>query len=778
MYNGNRYCVFQKGGDRLRCLKTWGWLIVVFTHFACSAFFPSTDTPEAPTTEPVPTTISEPSPGLSADIDKWALWTNGTQLRGANIWQRVVVPNLDGSEFLGAGHVGPPYSQADFDRLAALGANYVNLSYPGLFTERPPYVLDEAVQANLDNLLAMAAQADLFAVITFRTGPGRSDFTFYREGAGDWFDPKLLLESVWRDQDAQDAWVEMWRYTADRYSDNPVVVGYDLMCEPNSSGVVFELYEPEEFYSQYSGSTYDWNHFYPSIVEGIREVDRKTPILVSGMGWGAVSWLPYLEPSDDSHMVYMVHQYEPQDQYTHQELPANNGYPDEFDTDWDDEPDTFDRDWLDKSLSDIDDFKQEHGVPVSVNEFGVIRWVPNAADFMRDEMELFEQRGMNHALWTWDPEWEPWTQEVNEFNFRFGPDPKNATAVENDLQDVITDFWARNRIRPSSFVQGSRGSETKLLEGVTHWFYFIGDIPDDETIDKMVASDYDMLVLDFIPSVVDDEDYPMAEVIDQMHDTGKLVLAYIDIGEAEAYRVYWKDNWRVGNPTWIVGEDPDGWAENYPVAFWYDEWLEIWLADDGLLSTILEVGFDGVYLDWVEAYSDENVVEVARQDDVDPVQEMIWFVADIHEFVKSRCAECVVVAQNAAELVENDEYVEVIDALAQEQVWFDGGADNEPEGDCPLPRTDDDIDSDAYYDSLPPICQDQFDEYSESTLHVSSEEYLHYLNIARQKGFPVFTVDYALEPENVAWVYQTSRNLGFIPFVSNRGLDMYLEPVP
>jgi len=36
-----------------------------------------------------------------------------------------------------------------------------------------------------------------------------------------------------------------------------------------------------------------------------------------------------------------------------------------------------------------------------------MRWVPNAADFMRDEMELFEQRGMNHALWVWDPAWPP-----------------------------------------------------------------------------------------------------------------------------------------------------------------------------------------------------------------------------------------------------------------------------------------------------------------------------------------------------------------------------------
>jgi hypothetical protein len=34
------------------------------------------------------------------------------------------------------------------------------------------------VQAHLDDLLDMIARADMFAVITARTGPGRSDFTF------------------------------------------------------------------------------------------------------------------------------------------------------------------------------------------------------------------------------------------------------------------------------------------------------------------------------------------------------------------------------------------------------------------------------------------------------------------------------------------------------------------------------------------------------------------------------------------------------------------------
>jgi len=33
------------------------------------------------------------------------------------------------------------------------------------------------------------------------------------------------------------------------------------------------------------------------------------------------------------------------------------------------------------------------------------------------------------------------------------------------------------------------------------------------------------------------------------------------------------------------------------------------------------------------------------------------------------------------------------------------------------------------------------------------------------------------DPSNIAWVYETSRALGFVPFVGNWALDRYLEPV-
>lgn len=299
----------------------------------------------------------------------------------------------------------------------------------------------------------MAEAADLFAVITFRTGPGRSDFTFYRGGAGEWFDPALLIESVWEDAAAQDAWVEMWRYTAERYRGNPIVAGYDLMCEPNPAGLL-EIYEPEAFYETYRGTLRDWNQFYPRLVAAVRAVDPDTPVLVGAMGWSGVRWLPYLEPVDMPRIVYMVHQYEPQTQYTHQEPPAEHAYPSVFDLNWDGEPDQFDRAWLETYLSIVVDFKAETGAPVSVNEFGVARWAPGAAAFMADSMAVFEAHGMNHALWVFSPAWPPYREEVNALDFLLGPDPYQHTPDKSsELVEAIRTAWRRNSIFPSGTVE-------------------------------------------------------------------------------------------------------------------------------------------------------------------------------------------------------------------------------------------------------------------------------------------------------------------------------------
>ncbi len=351
---------------------------------------------------------------IKEKIDLWKL-DAGPHLRGANIYQRRVYPELDGTEFMGSSYLGPPYTQKDFDRLAELGANYVNISHPGLFNEKPPYNLDKRIQASLDKLLTMVGKADMFAVISFRTGPGRSEFTFHLDDVGDWFDESYLNDQVWKEQEAQlDSW------------------------------------DPKEFYSEYADTLYDWNQLYPRISDAIRQVDADTPILIGGMSYSAVQWLPYLQPTGDPHTVYMVHQYEPV-VYTHQEPPLKNTYPGVFDTDWDEDEDKFGRAWLENLLSTVDKFSKKHDVPLAVNEFGVMRWEPGAAKFMNDQMDLFEQRGMNYALWAWETSWAAYAEEVDAFNFRHGLDPdRHADVKANKLEDVIVKYWRRNTVRPSN----------------------------------------------------------------------------------------------------------------------------------------------------------------------------------------------------------------------------------------------------------------------------------------------------------------------------------------
>ncbi|MCP5054648.1 MAG: glycoside hydrolase family 5 protein [bacterium] len=384
---------------------------------------------------------------------KWGLWDNPTCLRGANIYQRRVYPELDGNRFLGTGPVGPPFVQEDFDRLSAMGANYVNISHPGIFTEKPPFGLSGEVLDNLQHLVEMAGRADMFVVISFRTGPGRSEFTFFWGGDNSWFDNSYYNDTIWTDPSAQDAWVEMWKETTRRFADNPYVVGYDLMVEPNSNDIYFDIWDPDDFYPRYAGTLYDWNGFYPRVTDGIREIDTEIPILIGGLSYSEILWMPHMDVTGDERTVYMFHQYDPHP-YTHQGWNSSIGYPGNMDADYDGKDEYVDRNWLNNLLGTVDSYmtSQVGGtLVVGCNEFGVTRWAPGAGAYMDDLMDLFEQRGINYAIWEWSPSYDFFARRVDDFNFRFGPNRSNLTDVDSsDLVNVIKKYWSLNTYRPSN----------------------------------------------------------------------------------------------------------------------------------------------------------------------------------------------------------------------------------------------------------------------------------------------------------------------------------------
>jgi aryl-phospho-beta-D-glucosidase BglC (GH1 family) len=323
------------------------------------------------------------APAADCPADRFDLWNIGV-LRGANVFQG---RNPGGaSNGIGDGD----FAQSDFEDLAAAGANYVQISHAGIFAETPPYALDGNAQANLDRVIGMASAAGLYAVIAFRSGPGRNENAISnRDGT--------LRETIWTDEAAHAAWVAMLRHAADRYGANPTVVGLSVMVEPNAYARHGYI-DPGEFYPTYGGTLEDVNRLHADAIAAIREVNTEVPVLLEPEGYGNVAWLAYLTPSADARIVYTAHDYTPFD-YTHQ-LVGGATYPGDYDVEG--QVRHVDRPFLATYLAALQSFADTHGVPVALTEFGVHRTAPNAATFLTDRIGIQDTLG-SWAVWTWQP---------------------------------------------------------------------------------------------------------------------------------------------------------------------------------------------------------------------------------------------------------------------------------------------------------------------------------------------------------------------------------------
>lgn len=304
------------------------------------------------------------------------------------------------------------------------------------------------------------------------------------------------------------------------------------------------------------------------------------------------------------------------------------------------------------------------------------------------------------------------------------------------------------------------GDRQALLDAVTVWGYQIQDLWRDGAIDALAASDCQMLVLEPTRTVQGDEDFDTARMVRRLQTMPgggrRLVIAYVDIGEAEDYRTYWQMHWRAptatrrGTPDFLITVDPDGWPGNYPVAYWDARWKQIvFSAEDSLLDMALDDGFDGIYMDWVGAYDDDAVIAAAEDEGLDPADEMITFIAELRQAARARDDSFLVIAQNAPDLVTgHPQYLQIIDAITQEDLHFSGEADtrwNDPaSGDIRTP--------------------DGPGEWTRQWLYSRLDVYL-------AAGLPVFTVDYCLDADNAAEARRLSLARGYVPLVTRTPLD-------
>jgi cysteinyl-tRNA synthetase len=316
------------------------------------------------------------------------------------------------------------------------------------------------------------------------------------------------------------------------------------------------------------------------------------------------------------------------------------------------------------------------------------------------------------------------------------------------------------------------------LSEISCWAYQLQGITEPHAVDRLVESQYDLLVLE--PTRTDwssdDREFDTHAMVERLKSTPasdgdhrKLVLAYVDIGEAEDWRWYWtwSAKWDSGDPMpddwpdFILARDPDGWEGDYPVAYWNPDWQDIVIYGENqdsspygdytsAMDEIISDGFDGVYLDWVEGYENPDVIRAARSDNVDPKTEMVEFIRKIRDYAISRNPDFLIVQQNATTLIDgHPEITEIIDGIAQEGVWFTGDA------------------ADSWND------RNGYDLITDPDL---SREYIDWLDLYRENGVTVFVCEYALDFADDA--YDRAYENGFIPYVTRTPLNRLTTTLP
>lgn len=207
-----------------------------------------------------------------------------------------------------------------------------------------------------------------------------------------------------------------------------------------------------------------------------------------------------------------------------------------------------------------------------------------------------------------------------------------------------------------------------------------------EAVRRLAECGRDWIVLDAFFDGGADGAYTPEEIdLIRRGRAGRRVLAYLSIGEAETYRPYWRREWDANRdgrpdaaaPPWLCAENPD-WEGNYKVRYWHAAWQDAALA---MLDGIVRAGFDGAYLDIVDAFEFFEY-DPAKSDWEDNRrnpetgrsyrEDMILWVRRIADHARKQKPGFLIVPQNGAQLLENADYRNAIDAIGVEDLFTDG----------------------------------------------------------------------------------------------------------
>lgn len=124
----------------------------------------------------------------------------------------------------------------------------------------------------------------------------------------------------------------------------------------------------------------------------------------------------------------------------------------------------------------------------------------------------------------------------------------------------------------------------------------------DSFLNALRETDYDIIITDLFYDGLELTYQDVQSLKKKANGGSRKCIAYMSIGEAEDYRYYWDDEWKTNPPPWLAEENPE-WPGNYKVRYWDPAWQAIIFGNaNSYTKKILDAGFDGTYLDIIDAF--------------------------------------------------------------------------------------------------------------------------------------------------------------------------------
>mgnify|MGYP001270412178 CR=1 FL=1 len=267
------------------------------------------------------------------------------------------------------------------------------------------------------------------------------------------------------------------------------------------------------------------------------------------------------------------------------------------------------------------------------------------------------------------------------------------------------------------------------LKAAKSWGYLLQNV----NAARLARTDYDVLVVD-AGAPAPGAQLSKADLKRLKRKTDgsrRIVLAYVNIGEAEDYRHYWKTAWAKLPPAWL-GSANCRWKGDHRVRHWHTDWHAIVTGGpQSLIGRIVDAGFDGAWLDRVDIYY------WSRLERWQAGAEMVDLVVALSQFAKARNPDFLIVPQNGEELLSDPRYLAAIDGQGKEDMLYgDRGNDVLNQGER-IARAERNI--------QPAIAN----------------------------GLPVLAVEYVRDKGKVADIARRLSGLGYIPYFGPRSLSSF-----